>query len=1062
MTRALTQLAIGGLVRDSSGLLVAGSGALRQAANVVVRAPGVAESRPNFQILVSDSIDEEIRALHEFDSHILVSSYDASGGAYHVRNDYEEEFTEPVAGAFTPVDFGAASTQFATSRMNLYATGAKGLVAFESGSPTTADARMAGVEITFATDYAFPGVSAYTGLNAGAVWSWAYKFVYVKKDSHGYTRRSPPSYRHFCFARDTPNPDVIGVYASGTKFFFPLPNDFGAPEAGDQVEFYRTRVVAGLSPGPDHYLALTYTITATDITNTYFVPPTDTTKDADLGAALYANPEQEGAAQAKYVPPLSQALSYWQRVMWYGNTAAKQRATVALNRLHRAGVMRFTQWVQYTIGSLIVTCSDTTGLVPGMYWTDQFKYGPSVAGTYVPANTYILSVDSPTQITISNNALATTPGPNVVFSGVMDLATPQGLIAEKSGSGTYTTGSKVVTGLTSTAGWRAGMYWTDSATGPEHNGTRVQARTKIESVDSATQITMTRVALSTGTADAYVGDVFTVDRDYFAWFDYGSGVTVERIWTDGRDYCFPILDASFGDYCFQLAVSVLAQWICFYRMFSGVTGVPGSTITAIPNGDIGVSSILGTSYVVGYAPLYQIDNPATGFTLEESGVGGSGFTVSSSCPTAWTPDLTTPLASENDARPNRLYFSQMDEPEAVSLLSYIDVGDQRSPILALTPLRNALLVLKADGLWRVTGSAPTAWSVDLLDPTLRLVRPEAVDVAKNVAYCWGDRGFFAVTEEGAVSLTAAKLDQELRPYLAIVRNDASTHGAFVVAWPARQLVLFGVPEKEGGLYTSRLYCFSLVTEAWSEWPLSWGPVAGSSADNLYYSRRRSAAVLYEVRSARESVTGYDAVYTYTAGTVTVITFGGVTTATIAVANLNGWDPQPGDMLRRWTFEGFQFRRITAVDASGDPVVLTLESAFPPTSGESILGWAGVEMASCVITIEWPPAAPAGIPIGSIAREIQVQMDLRSGPDDSTESSIPSYEIGGTSDLVDQPYTLVSHKPRVNQIQPIRVGVSRQVARGANLAPILITSDIFAMRVNGISIVFEGTSERTRR
>ena len=82
------------------------------------------------------------------------------------------------------------------------------------------------------------------------------------------------------------------------------------------------------------------------------------------------------------------------------------------------------------------------------------------------------------------------------------------------------------------------------------------------------------------------------------------------------------------------------------------------------------------------------------------------------------PDGVSPTEAED--RANRLYFSDPDEPESVPLLNYVDIGAQQSPILALVPLRNALLVFKSDGVWRVTGYGPTNWTVDPLDPTMRL------------------------------------------------------------------------------------------------------------------------------------------------------------------------------------------------------------------------------------------------------------------------------------------------------------------------------------------------------
>ena len=107
------------------------------------------------------------------------------------------------------------------------------------------------------------------------------------------------------------------------------------------------------------------------------------------------------------------------------------------------------------------------------------------------------------------------------------------------------------------------------------------------------------------------------------------------------------------------------------------------------------------------------------------------------------------ITSTTDDKPNRLWWSAPDEPEAVPLLNYQDIGSSSEPILALVPLRNALLVFKTDGIWRVTGSAPSSWSIEPLDLAIRLLRPEAVTNIGDGAYAWCDRGMFLVTDSGA-------------------------------------------------------------------------------------------------------------------------------------------------------------------------------------------------------------------------------------------------------------------------------------------------------------------------
>ena len=55
------------------------------------------------------------------------------------------------------------------------------------------------------------------------------------------------------------------------------------------------------------------------------------------------------------------------------------------------------------IGSPVVTVNSTVGVAPGM----------TLTGTGIPANSYVVSVDSPTQLTLSQNATANNTGLNL-------------------------------------------------------------------------------------------------------------------------------------------------------------------------------------------------------------------------------------------------------------------------------------------------------------------------------------------------------------------------------------------------------------------------------------------------------------------------------------------------------------------------------------------------------------------------------------------------------------------------------------------------------------------------
>lgn len=142
-------------------------------------------------------------------------------------------------------------------------------------------------------------------------------------------------------------------------------------------------------------------------------------------------------------------------------------------------------------GSPVVIMNSTVGIRVGMTLTN---------GNF-PAGTTVVSVDSPTQMTLSNNA--TTSAQNQTFTGGAYL------------SGATTANSAVVT-MNSTVGLAPGMTFT---------GTNVPAGTYIVSVDSATQVTLSQNATTTGTGITFTGGVSnTIINSVIADNGFGNSV----------------------------------------------------------------------------------------------------------------------------------------------------------------------------------------------------------------------------------------------------------------------------------------------------------------------------------------------------------------------------------------------------------------------------------------------------------------------------------------------------------------------------------------------------------
>lgn len=169
------------------------------------------------------------------------------------------------------------------------------------------------------------------------------------------------------------------------------------------------------------------------------------------------------------------------------------------------------------------------------------------------------------------------------------------------------------------------------------------------------------------------------------------------------------------------------------------------------------TSLVYAYYVSGYNEL-----PGK-IRFEEKTIGGAVFSVTSSRGTAFTPELPssgTTESSSADTRENGLYFSKTNQPEHVPLLNYLLVGSADVAIDRIVALRDSLFIFKKDGIFRLSGSDATNFSIDLFDNTTSLIAKESAVAFNNSVTGWFDQGICSVSD-GGVAIISEPIAQEL-------------------------------------------------------------------------------------------------------------------------------------------------------------------------------------------------------------------------------------------------------------------------------------------------------------
>ena len=203
--------------------------------------------------------------------------------------------------------------------------------------------------------------------------------------------------------------------------------------------------------------------------------------------------------------------------------------------------------------------------------------------------------------------------------------------------------------------------------------------------------------------------------------------------------------------------------------------------------------------------LYNVEyNNATSFYVEQK-------TITNATSGGFTP-IKDAVTSENEAKPNRIYYSKYQQPEAVPFTNYFDVGAEGKEILRIFPLRDSLFVFKQDGLYRISGEV-IPFSLTLFDSSLTLLAPDSLTVLDNLIYCWTDRGVQAASESG-VQVVSRAIDNLVLPLSSSNYANFKT-ATWAVGYKSDNSVTMWTVLEKADTHARIGYRFNTLTGSWT-------------------------------------------------------------------------------------------------------------------------------------------------------------------------------------------------------------------------------------------------------
>jgi hypothetical protein len=193
----------------------------------------------------------------------------------------------------------------------------------------------------------------------------------------------------------------------------------------------------------------------------------------------------------------------------------------------------------------------------------------------------------------------------------------------------------------------------------------------------------------------------------------------------------------------------------------------------------------------------------------------------------------TTKASSNEEKPNRVYFSKTDIPEAVPLLNFFDVGSKDSEIKRIIPLRDSLFVLKTEGIYRLSGSNPANFSVSLFDSSSPILAPDSAAVLNNQIYILSTQGIVAIGD-GGVDIMSRNIESDIIQPTSNNFPDFSTQSFGIASETDRAYIIF-LPTKTDDEVATQAFRFNIFTRAWTRWVMSKTcGIVKKSDDRIYF------------------------------------------------------------------------------------------------------------------------------------------------------------------------------------------------------------------------------------
>lgn len=203
--------------------------------------------------------------------------------------------------------------------------------------------------------------------------------------------------------------------------------------------------------------------------------------------------------------------------------------------------------------------------------------------------------------------------------------------------------------------------------------------------------------------------------------------------------------------------------------------------------------------------------------LAQQDTTGPAFWITSDQGQEFTPTLPVSgnaVSSTNEISPNRIFYSKLQQPEAVPLGNYFDVGPKDREIKRIIALRDSLFIFKEDGIYRLSGDTSSAFVIAPFDFSTQVLAPDTAVVLNNQIYAMSTQGVCVVTDTG-VQIISRPIENQLLKVARLPYNYQTA--SFGVSYETdRSYILWTVTNPTDQVAT-QAFRYNTFTSCWTSW-----------------------------------------------------------------------------------------------------------------------------------------------------------------------------------------------------------------------------------------------------